>query len=180
MAVPSAIASAEDIQGLVASISDVATHYKADPGPNGMEIRLRLINMAKQLMFGLMEPGDAASYHLSNAMEVIAVRTLLDLKIFHSIPPQGSISLKDLAEKTNSEQSLIERLLRMVVCSGFVQQLENLEYAHTKFSLAYTAVPGPGMFFQLVYDESVLMIDNFHMYLREKGRKEPIDQKYSP
>ena len=79
----------------ITSISDVATHYKADPGPSGMEIRLRLINMAKQLMFGLMEPGDAASYHLSNAMEVIAVRTLLDLKIFHSIPPQGSMSVEN-------------------------------------------------------------------------------------
>lgn len=68
----------------------------------------------------------------------------------------------------------------MVVCTGFVNQLENLEYAHTKFSLAYTVIPGPGMFFQLGYDECVLMIDNLHTYLRDKGRKEPVDQKYSP
>ena len=174
------IAPAQDIQALAAAINDVSKGYTADQGPSGMATRFQLIGMAKQLIAGLLEPGDMAGLHLANAMEVVAVRTLLDLKVLHRIPPQGSISLKDLSEATNTEPSLIERLLRMTVSTGFVQQLENLEYAHTKFSLAYTAIPGPGMFFQLVYDESFLMIDNLHMFLREKGPKEPIDQKYSP
>ena len=74
----------------------------------------------------------------------------------------------------------IERLLRMVICVGFILQLQNKEYAHTKFSLAYTAAPGPGMHFQLIYDESFLMIDNFHMYIEEKGYGEPDEQRHSP
>ena len=68
----------------------------------------------------------------------------------------------------------------MLVCVGFVRQLDNKEYAHTKFSLAYAAIPGPGMFFQLIYDESFLAVDNLHIFLQEKGFKEPVDQRYSP
>lgn len=36
------------------------------------------------------------------------------------------------------------------------------------------------MQFQLIYDESFLMLDNFHLYLDEKGYKEPDNQRYSP
>lgn len=68
----------------------------------------------------------------------------------------------------------------MIVCTGFLNQLENKEYSHTKFSLAFTAIPGPGFYFQIVYDEGLLMIDDLHLYLQEKGLKEPMDQRYSP
>ena len=68
----------------------------------------------------------------------------------------------------------------MTVCTGFITQLDNKEYAHTKFSLAFVPMPGPGAYFQMVYDEGFLMIDNLHLYLQEKGLKEPMDQRYSP
>jgi O-methyltransferase domain len=41
-------------------------------------------------------------------------------------------------------------------------------------------IPGPGAYFQIIYDEGFLMIDNLHIYLQEKGLKEPMDQRYSP
>jgi hypothetical protein len=68
----------------------------------------------------------------------------------------------------------------MLVCTGFVRQLPDGQYAHTKFSRAYAAMPGPGLYFQLIYDESFLNIDNIHLFFDEKGWKEPVDQRYSP
>lgn len=68
----------------------------------------------------------------------------------------------------------------MLVCTSFIRQLPDGQYAHTKFSVAYAAMPGPGLHFQLIYDESMLNIDNIHLYFDEKGWKEPADQRYSP
>ena len=68
----------------------------------------------------------------------------------------------------------------MTVCTGFLNQLENKEYSHTKFSYAFVPMPGPGAYFQMVYDEGFLMVDDLHLYLEEKGLKEPMDQRYSP
>jgi hypothetical protein len=132
------LAPAVEVQELIAGISDVAKSYTADTSPNGMATRFQLIGMARQLIAGLMEPGDMMGYHIGNAMELVAVRTLLDLKVLNHIPSEGSIALKELASKSNTEESLTERLLRMAVSVGFVRQLENLDYAHTKFSYAYT------------------------------------------
>lgn len=131
-------------------------------------------------------------------MELVALRTLQHLRAFEHIPPTGSISLATLSEATGAQESLLgqqfrprsqpirntdsltERLLRMLVCTGFLTQHDNKEYSHTKFSLAFVPIPGPGVYFQMVYDEGFLMIDNLHMYLQEKGLKEPDDQRYSP
>jgi hypothetical protein len=68
----------------------------------------------------------------------------------------------------------------MVVCTGFITQNKDQEYSHTKFSFMFAQHPGPGDYFQMLFDESFLMIDNFHLYLDEKGLKEPADQRYSP
>ena len=70
----------------------------------------------------------------------------------------------------------------MLVCTMFLQQPSPNHYAHTKHSLAYIQMPGPGMYFQLVYDESLSMINKLHLYLSRDGPpyREPKDQRYSP
>ena len=68
----------------------------------------------------------------------------------------------------------------MLVCTGFLIQHESKEYSFTKYSRAFAAVPGPGMYFQIVYDEGLLMIDDLYLYLQEKGYKEPVDERHSP
>jgi hypothetical protein len=68
----------------------------------------------------------------------------------------------------------------MPICSGFVRQLDDQSYAHTKFSNAFAADFGTGKYFQLAYDDSFMTINNLHEYLEEKGYKEPVDQRYNP
>ncbi|KIX02109.1 uncharacterized protein Z518_08048 [Rhinocladiella mackenziei CBS 650.93] len=172
--------SPEELQTQIKKLADAANSYNAAPGPVGLGSRMRMISQAQELIRSLTDPSDMGGVHIAQAMELVAIRTLLHLKAFHSMPPAGSISLTALSQVTGAEEALLERLLRMAVCVGFIRQLENMEYAHTKFSLAYATTPGPGTFFQLVYDEGFLAIDNLHGFLQEKGFKEPVDQRYSP
>lgn len=83
-------------------------------------------------------------------LEIVAVRTMLSLGVFEKIPQTGSISLADLSAATNVQDSFLERQLRMLVGTGFLDQTPDYEYVHTKFSKAYIQVPGPGNFFQFM------------------------------
>ncbi len=83
-------------------------------------------------------------------LEIVALRTMLSLGVLGKIPDEGSISLADLSKATNVQDSLLERMLRMLVGTGFLDQTPEYEYVHTKFSRAYIQVPGPGYFFQFL------------------------------
>jgi DNA-binding IclR family transcriptional regulator len=74
-------------------------------------------------------------------MELVAIRTLMHLKALQHIPPTGSTSLTVLSKATGAQDSLLERLLRMCVCTGFLSQPSPGQYSHTKFSMAFRADP---------------------------------------
>ncbi|KAK7892548.1 hypothetical protein LTR67_007645 [Exophiala xenobiotica] len=170
--------SADEVQQQLKALSDTASSYDASPEGHGS--RMRLIGQAQELIASLTDPSDMGFKQIGQAMELVATRALLHIKAFQHIPSEGSISLSDLAAATKCQEAVLERLLRMLVCTGFVRQLPDGQYAHTKFSRAYAAMPGPGLYFQLIYDESFLNIDNIHLFFDEKGWKEPVDQRYSP
>jgi hypothetical protein len=46
--------------------------------------------------------------------ELIAVRTFMKLKVLDVIPATGSISLQDISNATGAEESLIERMGRIL------------------------------------------------------------------
>jgi hypothetical protein len=169
-----------DFSLILEGLNNAAQDYKSSDPAEKVAARNHLINLAKDLINHVRDPLDMADYHMANANELVAIRTCLHLKALHAIPFPGSATLDQIAEATSASPALLERLLRMLVCTGFIISPKLRQYSHTKHSYAYTLVPGPGMFFQLVYDESFLMIDNLHMYLSEKGLKEPVDQRYSP
>lgn len=170
----------DELQAMIKNINDAAQQYTPSAGPDGLSSRTKLIGLAKDLINQLRSPMDMADNHMANAMELVAIRTCLQLKALHAIPFPGSARLVDIAASTGATERLLERFLRMLVCTGFLVSPSLDVYSHTKHSYAYTLFPGPGMFYQLVYDESFLMIDNLHVYLDVKGRKEPQDQRFSP
>lgn len=173
------LSSTGDVRSIIHDLSVTVKDYDTSSNENG-GTRNKLLSLAKDLITQLRNPMDVADTHMANASELVALRTCLHLKALDAIPFPGSATIDDIAKQTSASAALLERLLRMLVCTGFLLSPSTNTYAHTKHSFAYTLVPGPGMFFQLVYDESFLMIDNFHLYLAEKGYKEPVDQKYSP
>jgi hypothetical protein len=96
----------------------------------------------------------------------------MGLGVLEKIPLEGSISLSDLAKASDVQESLLERQLRLLVGTKFVEQTENYEYVHTKFSKAYIQVPGPGNFFQFMNDECMATMVHFHQYVKDRARED--------
>ncbi len=68
-----------------------------------------------------------------------------------------------------------------MVGTRFLNQSPDLSYSHTKFSRAYAAFPGPGLFFELIYDNSFWSLVTFHDYLSARNSlTEPDDPTFNP
>ncbi|KIW38277.1 uncharacterized protein PV06_09257 [Exophiala oligosperma] len=159
----------EKLQDLVEQLSEAAKGYDASPGAAGYISRTSVSQVAKEIVRLMMAPSDMSMHHAANMLEIVAVRTMLSLGVFEKIPQTGSISLADLSAATNVQDSFLERQLRMLVGTGFLDQTPDYEYVHTKFSKAYIQVPGPGNFFQFMNDECLSTLVHFHQYIKDRG-----------
>ena len=110
----------------------------------------------------------------------------MSLGVLDQIPQEGSISLAELSRVTGVQDSLLERQLRMLVGTKFLEQNDDYEYVHTKFSKAYLQEPGPGNSFQLIHDECLSTMVHLHSYLKDRAREdnkpvqEPDDPLHNP
>ena len=114
--------------------------------------------------------------------EIVSIRTLMSLGVLEKIPVNGSISLAELQKVTGVQESFLERHLRMVVGTKFLEMNANYDYVHTKFSKAYAEVPGPGHFFQFMHDENLTSMVNLHSYVKERAKEDnkPIQEPDDP
>ncbi|KAH7158596.1 O-methyltransferase-domain-containing protein [Fusarium sp. MPI-SDFR-AT-0072] len=179
-----ALPNKQEIDDLVSSLNDAAKAYSDAPDLNGYMSRVQILEKARTLTNALITPDQKPNYHGLNIAELVAVRTFMKLKVLDAIPATGSISLQDLSQATGVQDSLLERMGRVLVASGFLDQTEpdGGEYKHTKFSLAYILdKPAPGHLFLAMYDEWFKHMHNFDDYLVSKGRyEEPQDPLYNP
>lgn len=115
-------------------------------------------------------------------LEIVSIRTLMSLGVFDKIPLDGSISLEDLAKATGVQDSLLERQLRMLVGTKFIEMTPGFEYVHTKFSRAYIQVPGPGNFFQFMNDECLSTMVHLHKYVQDRAAEDnkPVQEPDDP
>ncbi|KAF5664129.1 O-methyltransferase B [Fusarium denticulatum] len=179
-----ALPNKQEIDDLVSSLNDAAKAYSDAPDLNGYMSRVQILEKARTLTNALITPDQKPNYHGLNIAELVAIRTFMKLKVLDAIPATGSISLQDLSQATGVQDSLLERMGRVLVASGFLDQTEpdGGEYKHTKFSLAYILdKPAPGHLFLAMYDEWFKHMHNFDDYLVSKGKyEEPQDPLYNP
>ncbi|KKY13644.1 putative catechol o-methyltransferase [Phaeomoniella chlamydospora] len=137
------------LKQLLANVTDSVTSYDGTRTVQGMERRAAIRGAARELFLATSTPEDHVWNQVANMTVLVALRTCLKLGIFKYIPLDGAASLEDIAKAANATTSL-------VVGCGFLEQTrpDGGDYKHTKFSLSYTdvTVPGPGTFFQAMYD----------------------------
>ncbi|KAF5966180.1 O-methyltransferase B [Fusarium coicis] len=179
-----ALPNKKEIDDLVSSLNDAAKAYSDAPDLNGYMSRVQILEKARTLTNALITPDQKPNYHGLNIAELVAIRMFMKLKVLDAIPAIGSISLQDLSQATGVQDSLLERMGRVLVASGFLDQTDpdGGEYKHTKFSLAYILdKPAPGHLFLAMYDEWFKHMHNFDDYLVSKGKyEEPQDPLYNP
>ncbi|KAK3682769.1 S-adenosyl-L-methionine-dependent methyltransferase [Podospora appendiculata] len=168
-----ALPSKHEIEALVSSLGEIAKGYDDAADLNGYMSRVQIIAKAKELVRALITPDQTPNYHGLNMAELVAIRTFIKLKVLDAIPRTGSISLEDLSKATGAQDSLLERMGRVLVASGFLDQTrpDGGEYKHTKFSLAYILDrPAPGHLFLAMYDDWFKNMHNFDDYLAARGQ----------
>ena len=105
-------------------------------------------------------------------LEIVCVRTMMGLGVLQKIPEQGSISLEELCKITGVQESFVDRQLRLLVGTKFLEQTPTYEYTHTKFSRAYIQVPGPGQYFQFMHDECLVSMVHLNSYVQDRARED--------
>lgn len=156
-------------------IADLSRNFTRSSGMWMVE-RPPIVKKCEELIGLVQSSSDHATSMILKTMEAAVIRTLLSLNALQSIPPTGYISSTDLATATKTQESLLERLLRVVVRTGFLSY-QNGAYCHTATSLEYT---GPvGEIFSSVYDDGVRPLIKLPEYLSLRGREEAKSAKYS-
>ena len=139
-----------------------------------------ILRQATQLIREVAEPNDLIAMHRESMLELVTIRSLISMNVFRNLPDGESISSRDLSATIGAEESLVSRLLRMAVAAQLIKQLPDKTFTHTKFSRSYAAELGNGVAFKVLYDESFMPLSRLHIWLKEKGFKEPNRQETSP
>ncbi|KAK0736604.1 O-methyltransferase-domain-containing protein [Apiosordaria backusii] len=190
-----ALPSKQEVQHLVKQLTEVANNYDDSASLAGYLSRTEIIARAKELQRALITADKTPTYHGLNVSvfyvhfpmaELIAIRTFIKLGVLDAIPETGSISLEDLSKATGAQESLLERVARILVATGFLLQPSptTLSYAHSKFSLVYRSGSPAGYFFLALYDQYFKHAYNFDDYLEAHGQlaaaREPDNPYHNP
>ncbi|KAH8660019.1 O-methyltransferase-domain-containing protein [Xylariales sp. PMI_506] len=182
-----ALPTPQDVKDLARALADAADSYSDAADLQGYLSRAQVISKAKEVIRALTTPEQVPNYHGLNMAELIAIRTFIKLKVLDAIPQEGAISIEDLSKATGVQDSLLERMGRILVATGFLEQSgpDGGDFVHTKFSRAYLLdKASPGHLFLAMYDEWLKNMVDFDDYLEAKGQianaKEPDDPLYNP
>lgn len=112
-----------------------------------VDIRNSIVASAKQLIDAVSVPEEHALQRSINLTELVAIRAILELRVLETIPLQSDINMSDLSRKTGAQSALLERLLRLLVGTRFIQQSEDGSYSHSRMSRGYLGLPGDWLSF---------------------------------
>lgn len=167
--------AASTIRALASQIESMASSLPDDRDVEEQTSKV-LIHTAKELITAMQTPIDHASSLLSGMAQPAVIRTLMQFGVFEAIPAAPKyVTAEELAEKTGAQSSLLTRMLRVLVGTGFIQQIVKDDgrfgFAHTTVSQAFCA----GFFskvFGALYDELMVMMALLE-YFKSHVAREP-------
>jgi len=163
--------STSSLEALATEILDLSKNY--EPPSGGFGAKSALVLKAEELIKATQTPVDHALNLITTMTDASAIRTSLSFKVFDAMPIDKPISLQDLEKSTGVQAALLDRLLRILAGSGFVQHDEQTKtYAHTALSAGYRSDAMAGMMFGYIFDE-VAVMTKLHLYFKARGAHEP-------
>lgn len=171
---------AEALNSMASSIAEAAKLYASATSPEEKEGALRRISMtAQKLSQSATHPRDAVFKFGFQPHVNASVRLAIGMGLFETLPPGGSITVSQIAQKTGADEQLVLRIARALGAFGVLQETGENEYAHTPMSRPYAQKP-PQALFKLEWDIVTHAMSRFPQYFRKYGWKEPSDSKNTP
>lgn len=109
---------------------------------------------------------------------LMAMRTAIDLKIFHNLSSEVKSSIQ-LAAPTSADSVLVLRVLRTLSAAGVIRALSKDSFASTAFSVAMTQ-PDFEESFHFMIDTNSRAVMSTPTYLRDRGWQNPANPYESP
>ncbi|ETS73453.1 hypothetical protein PFICI_14399 [Pestalotiopsis fici W106-1] len=140
--------------------------------------RVSALAEATKLVAALENPEDASLKFAYMPGAWMAIRTLVDLKVFHMLSEKEAVSVCELATRTGADELLLTRLLRVLVALGYVSENGVGHYGPTKWTMHFSNRLTEGMI-KFIYDHTMPCLAATPTWLKDKGYPNPIDPKDS-
>jgi len=151
---------------MASSIAEAAKLYASATSPEEKEGALRRISMtAQKLSQSATHPRDAVFKFGFQPHVNASVRLAIGMGLFETLPPGGSITVSQIAQKTGADEQLVLRIARALGAFGVLQETGENEYAHTPMSRPYAQKP-PQALFKLEWDIVTHAMSRFPQYFR--------------
>lgn len=98
------------VSELTAAADDFVSNPQAVSSPLDQAQRRKLIDIAERIQDIVKDSDDQWVDQLQSITVMTANRLFSDWKAFDVIPPEGSISIAELAEKIDAEEALISKV----------------------------------------------------------------------
>ncbi|OAP63925.1 hypothetical protein AYL99_03152 [Fonsecaea erecta] len=170
----------ESLNALTNQIYETSKDYKDPSGQQGLLLRQRMTNAARQIINVVREPGETPYEFSTHMAEMGAIRMFMKMKAFDKIPLEGSISYEDLAASLGAEVPLVTRMAWMMVATGFLHQIGEDRVAHSRLSKLYVSGNAQGVFFQIMFDEAMVPWVQWPQFFAKYGLKEPKLGNHNP
>ncbi|KAH8648779.1 O-methyltransferase [Tricladium varicosporioides] len=162
-----------DIVQKAEAILAAAKAYKGDPSE-----RYGLMEQLDVLYKQLENPMDAMIRQWNSMVTETALTTMVKMGGFEKMSKDGSITAKELAAQTKLEPDIVVRLMRMLISSGTIAQVDEETYSHTPKSLAF--LEGGARDFWNLCMNMKYCFTRFPDYFNEKTAEDIVDLRKTP
>ncbi|KAL9600392.1 MAG: hypothetical protein Q9219_003242 [cf. Caloplaca sp. 3 TL-2023] len=105
--------------------------------------RLEAVRLTQSITVDLEDPGDLIDRIIYQPAENALIRVAVDIGLFEVLnKSQLPLNAQRLAEKTNTELLLLERILRGLVALHAIEEVNAEDYGPTKISEAFATPKG--------------------------------------
>lgn len=102
----------------------------------GLQEKARIVELAQQIMATTLDPAMTLFQSSLQVHFCACLKVVLDLKVGYEIPQHGRISRRHLATSLKIQESLLARVMRVVVTHYIFAEPEPGYYSHTSISWA--------------------------------------------
>ncbi|KAL2428869.1 O-methyltransferase desB [Exophiala dermatitidis] len=135
--------SAEETIALANQISQLANNVVSARDPMSRKQQTaELVMQAKQLIWQVQDPFDAIMDHIVNGYTIATCLACSKLGVFEAIPPTGTATAKEVAEKCDAPEELIIRLMRQLTCVNIFNEVQLGVWAHNRLSIMHSEHAG--------------------------------------
>ncbi|KAL6242752.1 hypothetical protein RBB50_010398 [Rhinocladiella similis] len=171
--------SAEEITALAEQLAQAAKSLgSTSHPPTRKQETANLVLKAKQLIWCVQDPHDALMDHIVNGYTISACLAASKLGIFEAVPPTGTASAKQVAQRCNAAEELIVRLMRQLTCVNIFNEVRLGEWAHNRLSLVHSEHAGPTSgkwLYNVSLDEMMPAMYRLNHYLEHFGNHSLLD-----